>query len=79
MCSGESAFRQEEYEEAMQRLDDMGVRLSVLGIGFQPMGEPVDKSKSRNKVGWKQLPSWPSLTVAALGRKVLADVRSSAV
>jgi hypothetical protein len=28
--SGESAFRQDEYEEAMRRFDEMGVKLSVV-------------------------------------------------
>jgi hypothetical protein len=27
---GESAFEQDEYEEAMDRLDDMAVKLSVM-------------------------------------------------
>ncbi|WWD15786.1 hypothetical protein CI109_100210 [Kwoniella shandongensis] len=49
ITDGESSFRQEEYEEAMDRLDDMGVRLSVVGINFQPLTEPVDKTKTRNK------------------------------
>jgi hypothetical protein len=34
----------------MQRLDDLGVKLSVLGVEFEPLDVPVDKSKSRNKV-----------------------------
>ncbi|KAK8869939.1 hypothetical protein IAR55_000507 [Kwoniella newhampshirensis] len=49
ITDGESSFKQEEYEEAMDRLDDLGVRLSVVGIGFQPLTEPVDKAKTRNK------------------------------
>ncbi|WWD01563.1 hypothetical protein V866_008508 [Kwoniella sp. B9012] len=49
ITDGESAFRQDEYEEAMGRFDDLGVRLSVVGIDFQPLSEAVDKSKSRNK------------------------------
>jgi hypothetical protein len=28
--AGESAFRQDEYEDAMGRLDDMGVKISVM-------------------------------------------------
>lgn len=27
---GESSFRQDEYEDALQRLDDLGVKLSVM-------------------------------------------------
>nr|XP_019013387.1 uncharacterized protein I206_01453 [Kwoniella pini CBS 10737]OCF52168.1 hypothetical protein I206_01453 [Kwoniella pini CBS 10737] len=49
ITDGESAFRQDEYEEAMERFDNDGVRLSVVGIDFQPINEAVDKSKSRNK------------------------------
>nr|XP_019042867.1 hypothetical protein I302_08576 [Kwoniella bestiolae CBS 10118]OCF21797.1 hypothetical protein I302_08576 [Kwoniella bestiolae CBS 10118] len=49
ITDGKLAFRQDEYEEAMGRFDDLGVRLSVVGIDFQPLDEAVDKSKSRNK------------------------------
>jgi ATP-dependent DNA helicase 2 subunit 2 len=30
LTAGESAFRQDEYEEALQRFDDYGVKLSVM-------------------------------------------------
>lgn len=30
LIAGESAFRQDEYEEALQRFDDYGVKLSVV-------------------------------------------------
>lgn len=50
VTDGESSFRQEEYEAAMARFDDLGVRLSVLGIEFQQPNLPVEKTKSRNKV-----------------------------
>ncbi|KAK6902779.1 hypothetical protein I203_108038 [Kwoniella mangroviensis CBS 8507] len=49
ITDGESSFRQDEYEEAMGRFDDLGARLSVVGIDFQPLSEAVDKSKSRSK------------------------------
>ncbi|ORY22765.1 SPOC like C-terminal domain-containing protein [Naematelia encephala] len=49
ITDGESAFKQDEYEDAMTRFDDLGVKLSVLGIDFDPPDVPVDKSKSRNK------------------------------
>ncbi|OCF38430.1 hypothetical protein I317_07796 [Kwoniella heveanensis CBS 569] len=49
ITDGESAFRQDEYEDAMDRFDDLGVRLSVVGIDFQPLSEQVDKTKTRNK------------------------------
>ncbi|KAL7422191.1 ATP-dependent DNA helicase yku80 [Cryptotrichosporon argae] len=49
ITDGESAFVQDEYEDAMNRLDDEGVKLTVLGIDFQDPSEPVDKSKSRAK------------------------------
>ena len=48
--SGESSFRQDEYEDAMARFDDLGVKLSVVGIDFQHPEQAVDKTKSRNKV-----------------------------
>ncbi|WWC61275.1 uncharacterized protein I303_103856 [Kwoniella dejecticola CBS 10117] len=49
ITDGESAFRQDEYEDAMDRFDDLGVRLSVVGIDFQPLDEAVDKTKTKNK------------------------------
>ncbi|WRT66986.1 uncharacterized protein IL334_003952 [Kwoniella shivajii] len=49
ITDGESSFRQEEYEDAMDRFDDLGVRLSVVGLDFQPLNEAVEKTKSRNK------------------------------
>ena len=62
--SGESSFAQGEYEDAMERFDDMGVQLNVMcvdtcgswyelissGIGFDEPSVPVDKAKSRPKV-----------------------------
>ncbi|EIW69540.1 hypothetical protein M231_07455 [Tremella mesenterica] len=49
ITDGESNFDQGEYEDAMDRFDDMGVQLNVLGIGFDPLTSPVDKTKSRAK------------------------------
>ncbi|WVR05055.1 hypothetical protein IAU60_002067 [Kwoniella sp. DSM 27419] len=49
ITDGESPFKQDEYEDAMDRFDDLGVRLSVVGIDFQPLTEQVDKSKTREK------------------------------
>lgn len=49
ITDGESSFDQAEYEEAMETLDNLGVKLTVLGVGFDDPGEPVDKSKSKPK------------------------------
>ncbi|KIR74038.1 ATP-dependent DNA helicase 2 subunit 2 [Cryptococcus deuterogattii CA1014] len=48
-CTGETAFEQNEYEEAIDRLEQLQVILRVVGIDFQPLSRAVDKSKSRNK------------------------------
>lgn len=32
VTDGESAFRQDEYEDAMKRFDDMGVKLTVVYV-----------------------------------------------
>nr|ODN81269.1 hypothetical protein L203_05775 [Cryptococcus depauperatus CBS 7841] len=49
ITDGESSFSQDEYEEAIERLAQLSVKLIVIGINFNPLSEPVDKSKSRNK------------------------------
>ncbi|CAD6581135.1 MAG: ATP-dependent DNA helicase II subunit 2 [Tremellales sp. Tagirdzhanova-0007] len=49
ITDGESAFSQDEYEDAMMRFDELGAKLSVVGIDFQSLNQPVDKSKTRNK------------------------------
>ncbi|OXH40668.1 ATP-dependent DNA helicase 2 subunit 2 [Cryptococcus neoformans] len=49
ITDGETAFEQNEYEEAIDRLDQLQVILRVIGIDFQPISQAVDKSKSRNK------------------------------
>ncbi|ORX39724.1 SPOC like C-terminal domain-containing protein [Kockovaella imperatae] len=49
VTDGESAFAQDEYEELMDRFDDMGVKLTIVGIGFQDPVLPVEKDKTRNK------------------------------
>ncbi|WOO81065.1 ATP-dependent DNA helicase II subunit 2 [Vanrija pseudolonga] len=49
ITDGESEFDQSEYEEAMDKLDQLGCRLSVVGIDFQELDLPVEKEKSRNK------------------------------
>lgn len=49
ITDGETAFEQNEYEEAIDRLEQLQVILRVVGIDFQPLSQAVDKSKSRNK------------------------------
>ncbi|KAL1411229.1 ATP-dependent DNA helicase yku80 [Vanrija albida] len=49
ITDGESEFDQSEYEEAMDKLDDLGCRLTIVGIDFQDPALPVEKDKSRNK------------------------------
>ncbi|CAK9782753.1 SPOC domain-like protein [Cutaneotrichosporon oleaginosum] len=49
VTDGESSFVQEEYEEAMKRLDKLGVKLTVIGIDFDDPKVAVDKSKSKAK------------------------------
>ncbi|KAK4688057.1 ATP-dependent DNA helicase 2 subunit 2, partial [Tremellales sp. Uapishka_1] len=49
ITDGEAEFQQDEFEEAMSRLDEMGVKLVIIGIDFQPLDQTVDKTKTRNK------------------------------
>ncbi|GMK57801.1 hypothetical protein CspeluHIS016_0406350 [Cutaneotrichosporon spelunceum] len=49
VTDGESGFVQEEYEDAMTRLDVLGVKLIVVGIGFDDPACPIDKTKSKAK------------------------------
>ncbi|BEJ02117.1 hypothetical protein CcaverHIS631_0607990 [Cutaneotrichosporon cavernicola] len=49
VTDGESVFVQEEYEDAMTRLDALGVKLTVIGIGFDDPADPIDKTKSKPK------------------------------
>lgn len=49
ITDGESGFDQGEYEEAMETLDRLGVKLTVLGVGFDDPEDNVDKSKPKPK------------------------------
>lgn len=49
ITDGESSFDQGEYEEAMETLDRLGVKLTVLGVGFDDPEGNVDKSKPKPK------------------------------
>lgn len=53
---------------------DWGPNSDGSGVGFEPKGVPVDKSKTRNKVYLTRL---QCLTPASIG-KVLADIHLDA-
>lgn len=49
ITDGESTFDQGEFEDAMETLDRLGVKLTVIGVGFDDPSESIDKTKPKPK------------------------------